>query len=61
MRPRNSVRPQRAAPRPLGRRLPPIPSAGQGRFASPACWGPQPLPRGISAPFSSSADALFRA
>eukprot|EP00969_Alexandrium_andersonii_P238235 10515183-Alexandrium_andersonii.AAC.1 len=26
-----------------GRRLPPIPSAGQGRIALRACWGPEPV------------------
>eukprot|EP00969_Alexandrium_andersonii_P327623 14477822-Alexandrium_andersonii.AAC.1 len=33
-----------------GRRLSPIPSAGQGRFALRACWGPQPFPYKTSAP-----------
>eukprot|EP00969_Alexandrium_andersonii_P166235 7345207-Alexandrium_andersonii.AAC.1 len=41
--------PLRAAPKPRGRRLPPIPSAAQGCFALRACWGSQPLTRGTSA------------
>eukprot|EP00969_Alexandrium_andersonii_P148142 6549314-Alexandrium_andersonii.AAC.1 len=45
--PREAQRPRRAAPKPWGRRLPPIPSAGQGRFALRTCWGPQPLPYGM--------------
>eukprot|EP00969_Alexandrium_andersonii_P258457 11427547-Alexandrium_andersonii.AAC.1 len=35
-------RPRCTAPKPWNRRHPPIPSAGQGRFALRACWGPQP-------------------
>eukprot|EP00969_Alexandrium_andersonii_P372251 15481326-Alexandrium_andersonii.AAC.1 len=42
--------PRRAAPKHRGSRLPPILSVGPGRFAMQACWGPQPLPYGISAP-----------
>eukprot|EP00969_Alexandrium_andersonii_P249442 11023841-Alexandrium_andersonii.AAC.1 len=58
--PRETQHTRRAAPKARGRRLRPIPSAGQGRFAR----GPAEAAassRWSLGPFSSVADGLFRA